>query len=282
MKLYNYSIEYSSFSKQSTTGNFIFLTQKDEITDVKCKNFYQFNNNQGREISFCLAPSSFIFNVKNVLSFECFTETNEVFYQLHKEGTEELLKYWFTHTLLPIYFTIANTYYFLHAGAVRVNSKTVLFMADSMGGKSTTTDYFIQKGHTLVSDDKVGTFEEDGMFKLVSSYPYHRPYRKFEDLGLKVTNFEENVTNLDIIYMLDVNETHKVVTIMELKGLEKVGLLIRGTDIRLPILQKEKFAYITKLANATPVFRIQIPKNLERLNEVYSEIMKHTKEVHKR
>ena len=277
MKLYNYNINHSSFTKKLVAGNSIFLIQKNGITNVKCQDFYKFDNNQGREISLFLAPSSFIFSVKNVLSFECFTETNEVFYQLHKEGTQELLEYWFAHTLLPIYFTIADTYYFLHAGAVRVNSKTVLFMADSMGGKSTTTDYFIQKGHTLVSDDKVGTFEEDGKFRLVSSYPYHRPYRKFEDLGLKVDNFEENVTDLDIIYMLDVNEDYDKVTIIELKGLEKVGLLIRGTDINLPILQKERFAYITKLANATPVFHIQIPKDLERLNEVYSEILKHTK-----
>ena len=279
MKLYNYNVKCSLHLKSLQDGNHIFLSQKNMTQYKKCQKFYRFNNNQDRELSLSTYSRSLVFKVKDVISFECFIDTNEVFYQFHKQGTKELLKYWLAHTILPIFFTMTNKYYFLHAGAVRVSNKTILFMADSMGGKSTTTDYFIQKGHTLVSDDKVGTFEENGKFRLVSSYPYHRPYRKFEDLGLKVNNFEENVTDLNIIYMLDVNETYNKVNIIKLKGLEKVGLLIRGTDIRLPILLKEKFAYITKLANATPVFRIQIPKDLERLNEVYSEIIQHTKEV---
>jgi len=284
MKLYNYQVVKSSPPSQSlkSGANKVFLLQKKLILPESCQKFYRFNNNQDREISLCIKLDSFVFEVKDVLLFECIGKSHEVFYEMQEHGSSKLLDYWLTHTLLPIFFTITNEYYFLHAGAVRVSNKTILFMADSMGGKSTTTDYFIQKGHTLVSDDKVGTFEEDGIFKLVSSYPYHRPYRKFEDLGFKVDNFEENVTDLDIIYMLDVNEDYDKVTIIELKGLEKVGLLIRGTDIRLPILQKERFAYITRLANATPVFRIQIPKDLERLSEVYTKITQHTKEVQKR
>jgi len=264
MQLYNSSISLS------------------ETKSINCKNTtrtYKFSNNQDREIALYLKEDSFVFVVSDVLSFECFIQTDEVFYQLHKQGNQKLLKYWFSHTLLPIYFTMTNKYYFLHAGAVRVDEKTILFMADSMGGKSTTTDYFLKKGHTLVSDDKVGTFLQNGKFMLVSSYPYHRPYRKFEDLGIKVDNFEENITHLDVIYALDIDSRHNKVEIMELKGIEKVSLLIRGTDIGLPFFKKERFEHITKLANATPVFRIHIPKELSRLDEVYTQIIKHTKRV---
>ena len=279
MQLYNHTISTIVAVELLDNCNNISLSQKNIIKSPKCQNIYNFNNNQDREISLCLNSDSFIFKVKDVVSFQCFTKTNEIFYQFHKEGTKKLLDYWFSHTLLPIFFTITNKYYFLHAGAVRVEDKTILFMADSNGGKSTTTDYFMKKGHTLVSDDKVGTYEEEGVFKLVSSYPYHRPYRRFEDLGLKVENFEESVTNLDIIYMLDVDEAYDEVKLIELKGVEKLSLLIRGTEIGLPFLLKERFAYITKLANATPVCKIQIPKDLERLSEVYTEILKYTKKV---
>ena len=281
MKLYNYQIVKNSLPEKGLKKecNEVFLSQKKLILSESCKKLYTFNNNQGREISLCMLPHSFVFEVKDVVSFECFSKTNEIFYQLHKQGNQELLDYWFTHTLLPIFFTVSNKYYFLHAGAVMVNQKSVLFMADSMGGKSTTTDYFVQQGHTMISDDKVGTFEEDGKFKLVSSYPCRRPYRKFEDLGIKVENFQKSVTSLDLVYMLDISTSYNSVEFVELKGVEKVSLLIRGTDIKLAILQKERFAHITRLANATPVYRVKIPKDLERLAEVYSEIVKHTKEV---
>ena len=264
---------------QLYNSNQITLSENGSIEFGNCQKRYKFYNNQDREISLCLKTDSFVFKVKDVVSFEGFTKTNEVFYQLHEKGTQQLLEYWFTHTLLPIFFTLTNKYYFLHAGAVKVDNTNILFMADSMGGKSTMTDHFLQKGHPLISDDKVGTFEENGKFMLVSSYPYHRPYRKFEDLGYKVENFVEGSGHLDVIYMLDVNETYDKVTLEELKGIEKVSLLIRGTDIGLPVFKKERFAHVTALANATPVFRVHIPKDLERLSEAYEQIVKNTKQI---
>ena len=279
MKLYNYEIDNFLSYQSHKIDNRLCLIQKDFSYPVSCKKIYKFNNNQDREISLCIEESSFFFKVKDVLSFMCLPATGEVFYTFHQEGTPDLLAYWFSHTLLPIFFTLTNRYYFLHAGAVRVEKSSVLFMADSMGGKSTMTDYFLQKGHTLISDDKVGTFEEDGKMMLVPSYPYHRPYRKFEDLGYKVKNFAQGSSHLDVIYMLDVDASYTSIKIEELKGVEKVSLLIRGTDIGLPVFKKERFAHVTKLANLTPVFRVQIPKALERLSETYEQIVKKTKQL---
>jgi hypothetical protein len=257
----------------------IKLNPKDLILFKDCQANYKFHNNQDREISLCMKNDSFIFKVKDVVSFECFTKTDEIFYKFYKYGTEKLLEYWFTHTLLPIFFTLTNKYYFLHAGAVKVEENSVLFMADSMGGKSTMTDYFLQKGHTLISDDKVGTFEKDGKMMIVPSYPYHRPYRKFEDLGYKVENFAEASSSLDAIYILDVDASYRSVELKEIKGIEKVGLLIRGTDIGLAVFQKERFTHISKLANVTPVFSVHIPKDLERLSEAYEQIVKKTQQL---
>ncbi len=64
-----------------------------------------------------------------------------------------------------------------------------MFIAPSMGGKSTLTDFFIQQGHGLISDDKVPTVIENGQFLAGGSHPYHRPHRRFEELGYHVDNF---------------------------------------------------------------------------------------------
>ena len=36
----------------------------------------------------------------------------------------------------------------------------------------------------MISDDKVATFIKEELIYAVPSYPYHRPYRKVEDLGI--------------------------------------------------------------------------------------------------
>jgi hypothetical protein len=77
--------------------------------------------------------------------------------------------------------------------------------------------------------------------------------------------------------MLDVNEAHDEVSIQEIKGLAKFAKLIRGTEIGLPFFLKERFAFITKLANNTAVYSVQIPKDLNRLNEVYEAILEHNR-----
>jgi len=254
--------------------------EKKSITLVDYPVIYKFYNNQLREVSLYMKDNevnSFVFAIKDVVTFECNIDKSEIFYKFYSKGTEQLLEYWLYHTLMPIYLTISNTYYFLHACAVRVEEKSILFMANSMGGKSTMTDYFMKQGHTLISDDKVGCLNENNLYKIVPSYPYHRPYRKFEDLGYKVDNFEKNKTNLNIIYILDVNEIYNEVSLKELSGLEKFSHLISGTEIGLPLFQEERFKFVSDLANKVQMMLVSIPKDLSRLSESYEEIIKYTK-----
>ena len=64
------------------------------------------------------------------------------------------------------------------------------------------TDLFIRRGHTLVSDDKVATFHGQGTHWAVPSHPNHRPYRKFEDLGMRVDRFDPRARPVDAVYRL--------------------------------------------------------------------------------
>ena len=129
------------------------------------------------------------YEVQDVVTFYWVSGERTIYYELNEEGDANLLSFWFIHLLLPLYMTLENMYDFLHAGAVEVDGKPIFFIAPSMGGKSTMTDYFIKQGHTLVSDDKVPTFIQDEKFIAVGSHPYHRPYRKFEELGYRVEKF---------------------------------------------------------------------------------------------
>lgn len=263
----------------ASQDKFLFL-KRARLIDLSSYNTeHVFFNSQNRETSLIVNETDFkhfVFIVKGVVSYQCFSDRNEIHYILDELANEKLLQYWLLHIVLPIYYTMKNEYYFLHACSVRVKDSTILFMADSMGGKSTLTDHFIKNNHKLVSDDKLGVFIKDNKVMAVPSYPYHRPYRRYEDLGYKVELFEENATELSHVYVLDLDQSHDNVIVSELRGVEKFSKLIRGTEIGLPYFQKERFEFISKFTNKIPVFTITVPKDLTRLDEVYQVIVEHT------
>ncbi|MDQ7084723.1 MAG: hypothetical protein Q9M36_07235 [Sulfurovum sp.] len=65
------------------------------------------------------------------------------------------------------------------------------------------------------------------------------------------------------------------VTIIELYGVEKFKALHTGDFIHFNFLKKAHLAYIAQMAQAIPVYQIQIPWDKERLSEVYQAILTH-------
>lgn len=197
MIAYNHYIEFipALESGKKIEGAFVDVVRVKASPLDKLPEVFRFHisfySNQGRELKLLsdreFAPAvqnqRWAFDVKDVVTFVWYSGTLEVEYISHENFTEELLEYWCMHLMLPLFFTIEETYDFLHAGAVEVEEKSILFMANSFGGKSTLTDFFLKKGHTLISDDKVGIFKKQEGFLLVPSHPHHRPYRERETLG---------------------------------------------------------------------------------------------------
>ena len=101
------------------------------------------------------------YEVKDIVRFYWSSGSTNIYYIIDGEGNIELLSFWFIHLLLPLFFTLENMYDFLHGGAVEVCSKPIILTAPSMGGKSTLTEYFLKRGHKLISDDKIPTFIND-------------------------------------------------------------------------------------------------------------------------
>ena len=215
------------------------------------------------------------FEVKDVMTFFWHSGTFMLEYIKHDNFTEDLLKYWVLHVILPTFFIIEGIYDFLHAGAVEVDEQPILFIAPSMGGKSTMTDYFMKQGHTMISDDKVATFRKEGNFYAVPSYSYHRPYRNMEDLGQFVSDFAYIPRKMHIIYALDCVKSKKEVIIKQLSGIEKFKSLRDAKEMNLFFHESVQLNYLSKIAQTLAVFKVTVPCDLDRLGEVYSTIIQH-------
>lgn len=252
-----------------------------EYLDYPISLVYQ--NNQDRQISL-LTDRQFkipepdqvwVFNVENVISFIWETNGAQIRYRYHELATEDIFQFWLYHVVLPIYFSISQTYRFLHAGAVEIEDKPVLFMAPSHGGKSTLTDYFLRRGHPLITDDKMATFERDGSYYAVPSHPYHRPFRTVEVLGHLSSNPATQVRPIHAIYILAKDEPDAVCSIRALKGVEKFSRLHEGGEMNFSFFTPQYVSYLAALANKVPVFNVTVPHDLERLEEVYQIIKNH-------
>lgn len=290
MIAYNHYIDFipKLKNKKSVFGSFsnIITVKEVKAHELNVALPYQkkYYNNQGRDITLC---SNKVFSrtqkeqlwgyeVEDVVSFFWESGTTTLTYLRLEKFTTNLLEYWTLHMLLPIFFTIEETYSFLHSGAVELDGEPVLFIAESFGGKSTMTNFFMNQGHPMLSDDKVASDENEGIFFAVPSYPYHRPYRKLEDLGYFVTNVAKIPKPIHAIYELEQTGKNEPITINELKGFEKFKALRYSSEFHLSFLKVTQFNFLSRLSKVVPVYRISVPWNMDRLHEVYKIICEHS------
>ena len=212
-------------------------------------------------------------DVKGLVSFVWHCGERSLIYTPQKEFTPQLLQFWVLHTMLPLMLSLDENYNILHVGAVEVAGHPILFSAESFGGKSTITDYFLKQGHTLLSDDTLGIYEEQGTFMAVASYPFHRPYRETESLGYKVTKVMKNPKPLKAVYLLEKSEPDAVVVIEELKGIAKYKAFHFSTFINFDFLKEQRFRTLSAMADRIPVYKITLPWDLERLSEIHEKIV---------
>lgn len=270
--------------ENSQTSLFI---NKDINIPKSYDNILQYNQNQNREVSLSTNYDFFsnqkkqkwMFSIDSVVSFTWEKASNHIYYKLYEKGDNKLLQYWLLHTFLPLYLSIEGRYELIHAGGVEINNKPVLFIAPSFGGKSTLTDYFIKKDHVMVSDDRVGLKEINSIIFCSPSYPYHRPYRKMEDLGVQVKNFMNETKALHCIYVLEPVEKSAKIDFILLEGIEKFKALQYNFDINLPLNKASSFELIAKIAALVPIYKLYIPWDLKQLDHVYKAVCKHSQSL---
>jgi len=280
---YGHKLVFDSSHKKKVEGG-IYISKCAPLSLNNYSHKLFFKTNQGRTIFICspspldIEKSKWAFVVEDCITFVCDIKEKSICYIEGEHYSEKLMEYWLVHIVLPLFWTLEGSFYFLHTGSVLIEGKAVLFMGESYAGKSTMTDLFLQKQHPLLSDDKLATFYDDKskMFKVYASHPYHRPYRAREDLGKRSENFQEGSFDIDRLYWLQPVESDKDVKITELKGIKKFERLRYSTEMHLSLLDsKERFNYITQFANHVVMYELEVPNDLSKLPKVYDTIMKH-------
>jgi hypothetical protein len=213
--------------------------------------------------------------VDAVVRFYWQSGEDSIHFELLEQGTQDLLAFWFTHIFLPLYLTLERGYDFLHAAAVEMAGGPVLFIAPSTGGKSTLADYCLQQGHALFSDDKVATFSHQGHYWAAPSHPHHRPWREFEVLGDPVANVAQQANPIKAIYCLRAGEPNAAVVIEAVQGFRKFEELLPNYLFNLEYLRARRLAWLGRMAEVIPVYRVHRPWNLERMDEVYRALRDH-------
>ena len=232
-------------------------------------------------VPFHEAPKGFSWalEIQDVLTLFWDGVERKIRYIKSEHYTPERLRFWVLHTFLPLVLELERQYRILHVGSVEVAGKPILFSALSFGGKSTLADYFLQKGHKLLSDDSLGIEKRDDSYYAVPSYPFHRPFRKLETLGYYTENFETEIKPVHAVYVLEKSARDEEVEIIELKGIEKFKAFHYSSFIDFDFMKKERFEYFTEMAKHVPVYRIQIPWDLKRLHEVYEAIVVYSQKI---
>ena len=222
---------------------------------------------------------SWALEIKDVVTLIWDAKERKIIYIKGSKYTPVQLRYWIFHTFFPIVLELERTYRILHVGSVEIEGRPVLFSAFSFGGKSTMTDYFIQKGHTMLSDDSLGIEKRDEAYYAVASYPFHRPYRELETLGYPVENFATEPKPLHAVYLLEKSESDVMVEIHELKGVEKFKAFHYTPFVNFSFMKKERFEFFAEMSKHIPVYKVTVPWDLDRLDEVYKAIVVKTTEV---
>lgn len=213
------------------------------------------------------------FDIGGMLSFSWRAGANAIKYRLADPSAVELVPFWLLHIVLPFYLANERVYEFLHAAAVEVDENAVLFVAPSHGGKSTMANYFVSRGHRLISDDKLAAYEEDGQFRVVPAHGFMRPYRAFEVLGQPAAAVAEGSKPIFAIFNLARVAANDPVDVQPIHGVESFRELMANYLYRLNAHAAHHMQCLTRLLNATPTYKVKVPGDLGRLGDVYKAIL---------
>ncbi len=189
------------------------------------------------------------------------------------EGNSTKLLFWLSHTVMPVYMMLAQGDILLHASAVEVGGKAILFIAPSYGGKSTLADFFVQQGHRLLSDDKIRiVLTPDGYFAY-PSYPYRRTTRDFETLGTLTERYCSSPLPVGGVFLLSFVESDEKCSIQLIGGLHKFEVLQQAYLYEPISISTTEMQYLLKFSGSVQLYQINVPKEIERLNEVYYAVV---------
>lgn len=181
----------------------------------------------------------------------------------------------------------------LHASAVALENRSLIFAGAEGTGKSTTAAAFAQLGHGVLSDDVVALNESEEGFSAMPGYPhlclwpdsvnmlYGSPEvlprfipdwdkRRFA-LGRNGTHFENRSLPVGAIYLLG-DRSQSLLPYVESLPSQGALLALVAQSFASPILDRDmrakEFEVLGRLVTAVPVRRVHPSGNSARLEEL--------------
>lgn len=181
----------------------------------------------------------------------------------------------------------------LHASAVTIGDRGVVFVGQTGTGKSTTAAAFARQGHGVISDDIVALVEEEGTFQVLPAYPhlclwpesvqmlYDSPEalprllpngdKRRMSLGVEGTRFEKRCLPLGAIYVLGERRSDPA-PYVEVIRLQNALLTLVAETYANKILDREtraeEFALLGRLVTTVPIRRVYANADASRLKEL--------------
>lgn len=189
----------------------------------------------------------------------------------------------------------------LHASAVSVDNRSIVFASRHGGGKSGLAAGLVEAGACLLADDMAVLEETEGRWEVRSSYPLMRMWPDaaqhflgyYTDLPLVQWDsekrsvavgeggfgrFQEAPSPLACIYLATRAEGTDSVEIQPVPRSQAVIELIRHSFsprlVEAVGLQPARLDRLARLVRSVPVRRLVYPSGFERLKEVASQILR--------
>ncbi len=237
---------------------------------------------QGRNIYVQVIGESILVRIGAFAAFTLLPQNATIACECLPIVPEALLRYWIVQQIIPMFLLWRGTAEFLHGMAVGTHedsNHSMGFLGDSHAGKSTLLGYFLSRNHTLVSDDHLAVSREN-YCDVLPATPYYRPYRAGEDLGHIAKKFSPYPTPLKRLYLLEPTFGYAGIEVHELQGIRAMEALLphiqynlhnQGLPQLFPLVAK-RFTGLNQLIRQVPIKRLYVPRDLNRLPEVYDFI----------
>ncbi len=215
-------------------------------------------------------------------------DATDIEYWPGAEFSAHSLQFWVLHTLVPIRLALAGEAEVLHAGAVLRDGQVLAFCGASRAGKSTLTDYCLQRGDALVADDALAivldaaatgheqgshgaeSSRSDGAVLALPAHPFHRPYRQVEDLGMPAANHVADPAALRALVQLLPVAGEQPARLTPVTGVAAWRVVHDSVFSALRYMRPRQFSEVAQLADRVPVYQLELPHDLARLDEVYA------------
>ncbi len=217
---------------------------------------------------------------------------NEIIIQKEDSVSEDTLRLYLFGSAIGALLQ-QRGYLTLHASAIKTDKGAVLFAGDSGAGKSTTLQEFLRRGYKKLSDDTIALYwdESRGQVICLPSYPQSKIWQNTADIFDHDTNklrqlhpdmdkyalqtrehFYDNELPLYAIYILEVVDSDKEISLDEVTGLAKFKAVNDNTyrnfySYKLPY-RTEHFHIATLVSQNYQIMHVMRPMEHITVTEV--------------